>query len=55
MGGVSALPEFGPADVNVRRGDAEDELPGSNISDGEQQQAIHRERSRRWLEARSYR
>ena len=52
MGGISALPEFGPADVKPHRGDAEDELPGSNISDGEQQQAIHRERARRWMEAR---
>jgi hypothetical protein len=52
MGGMSALPEYGPADVKARFGDPCDELPDSNISDGEQQQAMHRERTRRWLEAR---
>lgn len=52
IGGISALPEFGPADIKPYRGDTEDELPGSNISDSEQRQAINRERTRRWMEAR---
>ncbi len=51
MGGMAALPEFGPADSRGAR-DPGDELPNSNISYHEQRQAISRERMRRWREAR---
>lgn len=50
--GAGILPEFGPADSRVRAKDPDDELPGSNISEHEQRNAIARERNRRWLEAR---
>jgi hypothetical protein len=52
MGGAGVLPEYGPADTRERVPEPGDELPGSNISEHEQQTAIDRERSRRWLEAR---
>ena len=52
MGGAGILPEFGPADERARTLEPDDELPGSNISEHEQQHAIARERDRRWLEAR---
>jgi hypothetical protein len=52
MGGIGALPEFGPAD-GPHAWDPNDELPQSNISEQEQRHAIARERSRRWLDARS--
>ena len=52
FGGFAILPELGPADAPVPSIDPNDELPHSNISDTEQQQAIRRERDRRWLAAR---
>jgi hypothetical protein len=52
FGGFGILPEFGAEDARVPDVDPSDELPHSNISDGEQQQAIRRERDRRWLAAR---
>jgi hypothetical protein len=50
--GGGLLPEYGPADARIPNVDPDDELPHSNISDSEQQQAIRRERDRRWLAAR---
>jgi hypothetical protein len=53
FGGFGLLPEYGAADARVPDSDPDEELPHSNISDHEQQQAIQRERDRRWLTARS--
>jgi hypothetical protein len=53
MSGAAIMPEFGPADAAGRASDPDEELPGSNISLHEQNTAIARERTRRWLEARS--
>jgi hypothetical protein len=53
LGAFALLPEVGPADASVDETDPDEELPGSNISDAEQQSAIRRERDRRWLAARS--
>lgn len=52
MGGAALLPEFGPPDPVPRSSDPDEELPGSNLGDGEQRQAISRERARRFLRAR---
>ena len=52
FGGFGLLPEYGAADARVPDTDPSDELPHSNISESEQQQAIRRERDRRWLAAR---
>lgn len=52
MIGSASAPEYGPPDAVVAVGDPDSELPGSNISVGEQQQAVARERSRRFLRAR---
>jgi hypothetical protein len=49
--GAPALPEYGPPDSAVSTADPE-ELPLSNISEGEQQQAIQRERARRFVRLR---
>jgi hypothetical protein len=51
FGGTAALPEYGPPDVHVVV-EPEQELPGSNIGEGEQQQAVQRERARRFVRAR---
>ena len=53
FGGFGLLPEFGAPDASAPDVDPDDELPHSNISDHEQQQAIRRERDRRWIGARS--
>jgi hypothetical protein len=50
-GGAAVLPEFGPPDSTISQPDPE-ELPGSNIGHGEQQQAIMRERARRFIRVR---
>jgi hypothetical protein len=52
FGGAALLPEHGPPDAPVIVVDPARELPGSNIGDGEQQQAVQRERSRRFMRAR---
>ena len=51
FGGGTVLPEFGPPDSPIANIDPE-ELPGSNIDEGTQQQAIARERARRFLRVR---
>ena len=48
-GGGGALPEFGPPDSVAPVRDPEQELPESNLSESEQQQAIARESFRRGL------
>lgn len=50
LGGATALPEYGPADPPHQL-EPEEELPGSNISDGEQRAAVQRERARRFIRA----
>jgi hypothetical protein len=52
MVGAGSMPEYGPPDAVVAMGDPDSELPDSNISDGEQRQAVERERSRRWMRDR---
>ena len=52
FGGVALLPEHGLPDAPVPNVDPARELPNSNIGDGEQQQAMQRERSRRFMRAR---
>ena len=52
MVGAGSVPEYGPPDAVIAPGDPDSELPHSNISVGEQQQAVERERSRRWMRAR---
>ena len=51
FGGGTVLPEFGPPDAAIANIDPE-ELPGSNIDEGSQQQAIARERARRFVRVR---
>jgi len=51
LGGAAPLPEYGPADP-AHHIEPEEELPGSNISDGEQRAAVERERARRFVRAR---
>jgi hypothetical protein len=51
LGGGGALPEYGPPDAPIANVDPV-ELPGSNIGDGEQQQAVARERARRFIRRR---
>ena len=51
--GGGPLPEYGPPDVINTRIEPDEELPGSNIAEHEQRSAIERERTRRWLAARS--
>jgi hypothetical protein len=52
MGGGGRLPEYGPPDGAASNADPDCELPGSNITDGEQRQALERERARRFVRAR---
>ena len=51
FGGAGALPEYGPADPPYQS-QPEEELPGSNISEGEQRAAVERERARRFIRSR---
>jgi hypothetical protein len=51
FGGGAVLPEYGPPDATIIS-EPEQELPGSNITDGEQQQAVQRERAHRFMRAR---
>ncbi len=50
--GAVGLPEYGPPDAPIANVDPAVELPESNISDGEQQQAVARERARRFIRTR---
>ena len=52
LGGAAILPKYGPPDVVAASGDPSAELPDSNIGDGEQQQAVARERARRFVRTR---
>jgi hypothetical protein len=52
LGGAGILPEYGPPDVATADVDPPVELPGSNIDDGEQRQAVAREAARRFVRAR---
>jgi len=52
IGGAPALPEFGPPDAVPAAADPDEELPGSNLGDGEHREAMARERARRHLRAR---
>lgn len=51
FGPSAALPEYGPPDLPGAQIDPA-ELPESNITDGEQQQAVQRERARRFMRTR---
>jgi hypothetical protein len=51
FGGGAALPEYGPPDAPIPNQDPLEELPESNISFGEQQQAVRREQARRFVRA----
>ena len=51
FGPAVALPEYGPPDAPGMQIDPA-ELPESNISDGGQQQAVQRERARRFVRTR---
>jgi hypothetical protein len=46
------VPEYGPADVSHGSPEPEEELPGSNISEHERNQAVERERARRFVRTR---
>ena len=46
------MPRTGPADPPAHAGDPDAELPDSYLSESEQQQAIVRERSRRFVRTR---
>jgi hypothetical protein len=50
-GGAMIVPEYGPADAPARP-EPDEELPGSNISEGERRDAVERERARRFVRAR---
>ena len=52
LGSGPILPRTGPADPPMRAGDPDSELPGSYLSDSEQQQAMAQERSRRFVRER---
>ena len=52
FGGSLRLPEFGAPDAPAANSDPPQELPESYLSDGEQQQAVQRERARRFVHAR---
>ncbi|MEX2245669.1 MAG: hypothetical protein WEC75_03190 [Dehalococcoidia bacterium] len=52
VGGAVGMPEYGPPDVIPGVADPAEELPDSNISEGERRQAVERERSRRFLRTR---
>ncbi|MHB8684715.1 MAG: hypothetical protein ACYC9X_10380, partial [Dehalococcoidia bacterium] len=52
LGGGSLLPRVGAADPPDARGEPVAELPGSYVSDVEQQQAVAEERARRFVRAR---
>jgi hypothetical protein len=51
-GGSMIVPEFGPADAPARNPEPDEELPGSNISDSERNEAVRREQARRFVRAR---
>ena len=52
LGGGDVLPHAGLPDEPLRHADPESELPDSYLSDSEQQQAVQRERARRFVRAR---
>ena len=49
LAGPTILPEHGPPDPGVPNAEPDEELPDSNIAEHEQQQAIARERARRFF------
>jgi hypothetical protein len=49
---VAVAPEYGPPDVPGPWPEPAAELPGSNIGDREQHQALHREAARRFARRR---
>lgn len=51
VGGGDVLPRTGPPDEPAGHADPESELPDSYLSDSEQQQAVQRERARRFVRA----
>ena len=51
FGAGAVLPEFGPPDAPIANPEPAEELPQSNISEGEQQQAVRREQARRFIRA----
>jgi hypothetical protein len=52
FGGVAVLPEYGAPDALASTRDPFEELPGSNIGEGERRQAVQREQARRFVRAR---
>ena len=52
LGGGTLLPRVGAADPPGAHGEPAAELPGSYLSDAEQQQAVAQERARRFVRAR---
>jgi hypothetical protein len=52
LGGGDVLPRAGLPDEAPGRAEPDTELPDSYLSDGEQQQAVQRERARRFVQAR---
>lgn len=50
-GGALMVPEYGPADT-PHNPEPDEELPGSNISTSEQNEAVQRERARRFVRTR---
>ena len=51
LGGGLIMPEYGPADA-THNPEPDEELPGSNISDHERNQAVQREQARRFVRTR---
>jgi hypothetical protein len=49
LGAGAMLPEYGPPDAPAANQDPAEELPDSNISEGEQRQAVRREQARRFV------
>jgi hypothetical protein len=52
VGGAAMLTEYGPPDSPEPSADPAQELPGSNIGEGERKQAVERERARRFVRVR---
>ena len=52
FGGGAVLPEFGAPDAPSSNREPHEELPGSNIGEGERRQAVQREQARRFVRAR---
>lgn len=52
LGSAGAFPEYGPPDSPVAVREPYEELPGSNIGEGERRYAMEREIARRFITAR---